>query len=311
MNSQEYHSLQEAYMNVYQEVDEAVYGGEQKKPEAPKKVDDRMVVTNADKKGNTPAYQNLMKGDKRYKAADHMGEATAMSKRGYDEAPIRNKIASQTRGGEFADKATKLADRETYGDKKKKAGREKLARAQRGTFRNTTSSSPGLRGYGHKATTDADKAKQSARGAQRSALTPNERKQLNMEFDLYDVILEYLISEGYADTNENALVIMANMSEEWRDSIVEVTGGGKVEYKPRFTDSTGPRVYPQTTQDPEKRGMSSYPSTKTADKINQLNYQKSKIPTESEKRKKLETRVSKLQSRFNRDGKEDQDYVSK
>ena len=94
----------------------------------------------------------------------------------------------------------------------------------------------------------------------------------------------------------------------------EVTGGGKVEYKPRFGGSSerpGPRVYPQTTQDPEKRGMSSYPSTNTADKINKLNYEKSKIPKESEERKKLETRVSKLQSRFNRDGKEDQDYVSK
>ena len=37
----------------------------------------------------------------------------------------------------------------------------------------------------------------------------------------YDIVFEYLISEGYADTNENALVIMANMSEEWRQSIVE------------------------------------------------------------------------------------------
>ena len=41
------------------------------------------------------------------------------------------------------------------------------------------------------------------------------------EYDLYDTILEYLISEGYADTNENALVIMANMSEDWKQSIVE------------------------------------------------------------------------------------------
>ena len=37
----------------------------------------------------------------------------------------------------------------------------------------------------------------------------------------YDIVFEYLISEGYADTNENALVIMANMSEDWRQSIVE------------------------------------------------------------------------------------------
>ena len=43
-------------------------------------VDEAMVVTNADKKGNTPAYQNFKKGMKKkdgtpmYKAADHMKE---------------------------------------------------------------------------------------------------------------------------------------------------------------------------------------------------------------------------------------------
>jgi hypothetical protein len=41
------------------------------------------------------------------------------------------------------------------------------------------------------------------------------------EFDNFDVILEYLVAEGYADTNENALVIMANMSEEWKQTILE------------------------------------------------------------------------------------------
>ena len=52
-------------------VDEAVYGG----GETPKKSEDkRMVVTNADKKGNTPAYQKFKAGDKRYKAASHMNE---------------------------------------------------------------------------------------------------------------------------------------------------------------------------------------------------------------------------------------------
>ena len=53
--------------------------------------------------------------------------------------------------------------------------------------------------------------------------TYNRNKNINASYesDIYDVILEYLINEGYADTNENALVIMANMSEDWRDSIVE------------------------------------------------------------------------------------------
>jgi len=39
--------------------------------------------------------------------------------------------------------------------------------------------------------------------------------------DLFDYLLEYLVAEGYADTNKAALAIMANMSEEWKQSIVE------------------------------------------------------------------------------------------
>lgn len=46
------------------------------------------------------------------------------------------------------------------------------------------------------------------------------------ETDLFDVILEYLVAEGYADTNQSALVIMANMSEDWRQNIVETIAGG-------------------------------------------------------------------------------------
>jgi hypothetical protein len=40
-------------------------------------------------------------------------------------------------------------------------------------------------------------------------------------YDLFDTILEHLVAEGYADTNESALVIMANMSEEWKQSILD------------------------------------------------------------------------------------------
>ena len=49
---------------------EAVYGGTKK----PEPTDKRLTVTNADKAGNTPAYQAYKAGDKRYKAADHMKE---------------------------------------------------------------------------------------------------------------------------------------------------------------------------------------------------------------------------------------------
>ena len=58
---------------------EAVYGGTPKKKEEPK--DDRMVVTAADKKANTPAYQkykagatSAKTGKPLYKLAEHITE---------------------------------------------------------------------------------------------------------------------------------------------------------------------------------------------------------------------------------------------
>jgi hypothetical protein len=51
-------------------IGEAVYGGTKK----PAPTDKRLTVTNADKAGNTPAYQKYKAGDKNYKAADHMKE---------------------------------------------------------------------------------------------------------------------------------------------------------------------------------------------------------------------------------------------
>jgi len=67
------------------------------------------------------------------------------------------------------------------------------------------------------------------RGTQRGQAVYDKAKETvggiltqSYEYDLYDTILEYLISEGYADTNEAALAIMASMSEDWKYSIVEV-----------------------------------------------------------------------------------------
>ena len=41
------------------------------------------------------------------------------------------------------------------------------------------------------------------------------------ETDLYDIILSHLLDEGYAETPEAAEAIMVNMSEDWREDIVE------------------------------------------------------------------------------------------
>jgi hypothetical protein len=50
-----------------------------------------------------------------------------------------------------------------------------------------------------------------------------QKAHFEPEIDLFDYLLEYLVAEGYADTNKAALAIMANMSEEWKQSIVEMS----------------------------------------------------------------------------------------
>jgi hypothetical protein len=52
--------------------------------------------------------------------------------------------------------------------------------------------------------------------------SPEEKKkEMKEETDIFDYILEHLVAEGYADTNQAALAIMANMSEGWKKSIIE------------------------------------------------------------------------------------------
>ena len=57
--------------------------------------------------------------------------------------------------------------------------------------------------------------------AERLAAASSNRRNVGENYDIFDAILEHLVAEGYADTNKAALAIMANMSEEWRESIVE------------------------------------------------------------------------------------------
>ena len=159
---------------------------------------------------------------KSYNEEVEIDEATAMAKRGYDETEIRNKIAKSTGGGKSADRATALENRPTYGDGAKQSARQRLARAQRGDFRKTTSSSPGLHGYGHKSDDPAVKAKQAARGAQRGALTPREKKQLNREaYEAYEFVASYLLENNFAETLNDANVIIENMSDNWFEIIME------------------------------------------------------------------------------------------
>ena len=69
--------------------------------------------------------------------------------------------------------------------------------------------------------------------------------------DMFEHVLEHLIAEGYADTNESALAIMANMSEEWRQSIVDE---GMSDFLPKST-TVIPGKYGKNTVLSKKGGV--------------------------------------------------------
>jgi formate dehydrogenase assembly factor FdhD len=74
------------------------------------------------------------------------------------------------------------------------------------------------------------KALAMARRKENEATTPQHQRQaakmrrvasnMKEELDTYDLVLDYLLSEGFADNEEAALQIMSNMSEEWREEVV-------------------------------------------------------------------------------------------
>jgi len=85
--------------------------------------------------------------------------------------------------------------------------------------------------------------------ASNTARFAEKKRLMNAQesYDLFDAILEYLVAEGYADTNAAAIKIMANMSEEWKESIVEV------KLDPRGRPASGPmNVYANPKGKPDQ-----------------------------------------------------------
>jgi hypothetical protein len=151
MDAQELRNLQEAYMEVYQEICEAMMDGPRK---------DRIV-----KKRHDPD-------------ATPRDRATAFNVGVRDDRP-RDKNSTGGKGKRYSD----------FGD----------------------------RGFGNK--------NRRRRGLEplRGDTRPTQAEQV----DLYDIILSHLLDEGYAETKEAAAAIMVNMSEEWREGIVEASAAAQ------------------------------------------------------------------------------------
>ena len=77
-------------------------------------VEKKMVVTNADKVGNTPAYQNYKKGDNRYIAADHLKKAEM--KEEAEEKTFKVRVTDKKTGNSYVRMASRAKIGELRGN---------------------------------------------------------------------------------------------------------------------------------------------------------------------------------------------------
>jgi hypothetical protein len=185
--------------NQVYQVDETI-----RNPESRKKlraIMDREVTKGDKSKGQNPRKKYHTKtGDQAFSLLMKRDET------GSKDNPVRK------RGG------TNAPPEERVGKGSNRAGNAKYWASVAGPTRD--------RGAGNKAARRAGKS------------VPNTR-DMDENYNLYDIILSHLLDEGYAETPEAAEAIMVNMSEEWRESIVEGEDG-KEESQKLFT-SEGPK----------------------------------------------------------------------
>lgn len=122
----------------------------------------------------------------------------------------------EVRGAVVKDLASRAQAKLRRGAEKVRSAGERVAGAVK-------SSSDAAQGRIRDAGSAAKKGAKGLLGGAARAVSRGARdvaRRLGEDVDLYDVVLEHLLDEGFADTEEAATVIMANMSEEWREQIL-------------------------------------------------------------------------------------------
>jgi hypothetical protein len=78
---------------------------------------------------------------------------------------------------------------------------------------------------------DAEKHIAATLRANRKRLFQNLHQNVKEDYDAFDIVLEYLLDEGFAETVEGAEAIMVNMSEGWIETILEAREPGVKPYR--------------------------------------------------------------------------------
>ena len=252
MNSQDYRNLQEAYLDVYEQeetLDEKVLGQD---PES------RKAGSEERKSGNKRLPPSSGKGyaDNQKKSISYMNKLTKNNKiipgMAHEEVEEFDEGIGSAIKGLFAKKkkpeAQKPESRGAQLRRRYNTGPEKsdtsVKRAIINRSRDNATRAQAQVDRGNASQSYADNAKgavdsylkagyskyratggSGGQGGSGEIGSGNKARKraaaLNNSYDLFDYMMEYLIDEGYADTNENALVIMANMSEDWKYNILE------------------------------------------------------------------------------------------
>ena len=187
MDAQEFRNLQEAYLGVYQELDEAE-GSYGQTPKARKAYGDL-----ANKRRETPASGFSKRGEKTQKVKS--------AQKHFDRT-----------GNPDAGNRGKKSTKPSYHSGKRQ-----------GMTQSDRDDSRGEAEYGHTGYDPSFDGPPSAPGGKPKGKKLERQRKTGVSaesYDIYDIILSHLLDEGYANTPEAAEAIMVNMSEEWRDSII-------------------------------------------------------------------------------------------
>ena len=209
MNSQDYQNLQEAYIGVYDEDYKSWDFGPKQKAQAKftelaqKKAEGNSVPGTATRANAIASVARDMRTtlDKNSAATgtNPVKQGLQPATQRHTAAALRGAGGGMTASKVYDVKPLKPASRSTRGGSSSSAGAGSVSSISGGSSYDVGGQTPS-RGFGLSGIKLAN----------------------SYEPDLYDVILEYLLDEGYAETPEAAESIMANMSEEWRESICEI-----------------------------------------------------------------------------------------
>ena len=283
MNSQDLSNLQEAYLEVYQldEDKRPIYGrgGAIRKTETPLQIYGKQAT-----KKDRERTHNIPKGGTTIDKRDPDELFSGDYDRGSGNAAKRRAAAlTKPEAKKFPNRLTRsdkqgIKDSYEYQLDEKTATPPSWWKRRKGldaeTRRRRRSSDFAIYGGENQ---DPDERKISTSKGE-GGITKNPKKlrkqkamgEFREQVDLYDIILSHLLDEGYAETQEQAEVIMVNMSEDWRESIVEEILDEKTATPPsrwnarrgldaetrRRRRSSDFAIYGGENQDPDERKIS-------------------------------------------------------